>query len=228
MLDNFPWLASRISVFEGDLVWKALGETLVMVGVSGALAVLIGVPLGVILIITSKKGLMPNQIVNSILGAVINITRSIPFIILCVYIMPLTKMMMGTTIGTKGAILPLAMAATPFMARVAEVAFKEVPSGLIEAIQSMGAKPLQIIHKVLIAESLPGVISGITIMLVTLVGYSAIVGMVGGGGLGAVAINYGYSRYRGDVMDAVVLVIIVLVILIQVVGDRIAMKVNHR
>lgn len=222
------WLAARINVFSGNLVWKALGETLTMVGVSGTLAVLVGVPLGVILVITSKNGLRPNPVLNACLGGVVNVTRSIPFIILCIYIMPLTKLLVGGTIGTKGSIPPLAIAAIPFMARMAEVSFKEVPSGLIEAAQSMGATTMQIIRKVLIAESLPSLVSGITIMLVALIGYSAIVGTVGGGGLGTVAINYGHARYRGDVMDAVVLIIIVLVVIVQLAGDWIAAKVNHR
>lgn len=228
MPDDVSWLGARADVLADSMVWNALWETIMMVGVSGGIAIIVGIPLGVIMMMTSKKGWMPSALVNSVLGEVINVLRSIPFIILCVYFMPATRWLVGTTIGTVGAIPPLALAATPFMARIAEVAFKEVPGGLIEAAQAMGAKPLQIIKKVLIAESMPALISGVTIMLVTLTGYSAIVGMVGGGGLGALAINYGYSRYRGDVMDAVMLVIIIFVIIAQHLGDWMAAKTNHR
>lgn len=222
-------LADSWNVLIGsDMVWNALLETLIMIGASGAMAIILGVPLGVILNMTDPSGLKPNAFVNKVLGFAVNIGRSIPFIILCIYLMPFTKFLVKSSTGTLGAIPPLAIAAIPFMARLAEVAFKEVPKGLVEAAQAMGASNMQIIRKVLLAESMPALISGITIMLVSLLGYSAIVGAVGAGGLGSLAYNRGYSGFRGDITDAVMIVIIVLVVIMQFFGDRLAIRSNHR
>ncbi|CAK7010800.1 D-methionine transport system permease protein MetI [Saezia sanguinis] len=216
------------TLFGGPLVWDALWETLIMVGVSGFAAIVLGIPLGILLNVSDKGGLLEGLAANRVLGFFINVFRSIPFIILCVAMFPLTAMIMGTSIGVKGAILPLTVAAVPFMARLAETSFKEVPSGLIEAAQGMGATPSQIVFKVLLPEAMPGIISGVTIMLVSLIGYSAMAGMVGAGGLGTLAINYGYYRYRTDVMIAVMIVIVVVVQLVQWFGDWLAARVNHR
>ena len=224
----YTWHDAFKVLTDSDMVWVALLETFAMIGAAGAMAVVFGVPLGIILNMTDPKGLKPNPAVNKVLGFLVNVGRSIPFIILCIYLMPFTKFLVNTKTGTLGAIPPLAIAAIPFMARLAEVAFKEVPRGLVEAAQAMGASNMQIIRKVLLAESMPALISGITIMLVSLLGYSAIVGSVGAGGLGSLAFNQGYSSFRDDITDAVMIVIIVLVVVMQFFGDRLAVRANHR
>ncbi|MGL5186253.1 MAG: methionine ABC transporter permease, partial [Plesiomonas shigelloides] len=169
-----------------ELLFKALGETLTMVLVSGAIGLALGIPLGVVLFISKPGQIKEHALLNKALGTVVNIGRSIPFIILIVSIIPLTRLLVGTSIGTMAAVVPLAIGATPFIARLVEGALMEIPSGLVEAARAMGASPLQIIVKVMLPEALPGIINGITITLVTLVGYSAMVGAVGGGGLGDV------------------------------------------
>lgn len=228
MLKEVTWLDRWNVLFGSDMVWVALLETLAMIGAAGSLAIIFGVPLGIILHITDKQGLKPNAFINKTLGFAVNIGRSIPFIILCIYLMGFTKFLVHQTTGTLGAIPPLTVAAIPFMARLAEVAFKEVPRGLVEAAQSMGASIMQIVCKVLIAESMPALISGITIMLVSLLGYSAITGTVGAGGLGSLAYNKGFNGFRDDITDAVMIVIIVLVVIMQFFGDRLAIRTNHR
>lgn len=202
------------------LLGKALWETLYMTVVSGGLSFLFGIPLGVLLYITKLGRIKENAALNSVLGAVVNATRSVPFIILLVAIIPLTRLLVGTSIGTTAAIVPLTLAAIPFVARIAEGAINEVPSGLVEAAQSMGATPLQIVSRVLLPEARPGLINGMTITLVTLVSYSAMAGAIGGGGLGDLGIRYGYQRFDGVIMLATVVVLIVLVQLIQSIGDR--------
>ncbi|WP_318464486.1 methionine ABC transporter permease [Photobacterium leiognathi] len=211
-----------------DLLIEALGQTLTMVFVSGLIGFVIGIPLGVTLHLTKKNGLLENTVVNNILGIIVNIGRSIPFIILLVAIIPFTRFVVGSSIGTAAAIVPLAVGAIPFIARLVEGALLEIPSGLIEAAQSMGATPLQIIKKVLLPEALPGIINAVTITLVTLVSYSAMAGTVGGGGLGDVGIRYGYQRFDGTVMAITVVVLIVLVQIIQSVGDYLVKRVDHR
>ncbi|WP_318458376.1 methionine ABC transporter permease [Photobacterium leiognathi] len=211
-----------------DLLIEALGQTLTMVFVSGLIGFVIGIPLGVTLHLTKKNGLLENTIVNNILGIIVNIGRSIPFIILLVAIIPFTRFVVGSSIGTAAAIVPLAVGAIPFIARLVEGALLEIPSGLIEAAQSMGATPLQIIKKVLLPEALPGIINAVTITLVTLVSYSAMAGTVGGGGLGDVGIRYGYQRFDGTVMAITVVILIVLVQIIQSVGDYLVKRVDHR
>jgi len=210
------------------LLFDGLLETLVMVGVSGGIGALFGIPLGVILILTDRGGILQNLAVNRVLGLIINAARSTPFIILMVAIIPFTRLVAGTSIGTAAAIVPLTIAAIPFIARLVETALREVPSGLIEAADAMGATPLQIVIKVLLPEALPGIVAGLTITFVSLIGYSAMAGAVGGGGLGDIGIRYGYQRFLPEVMLAVVLVLIVFVQGVQSAGDRLVRKLSHR
>jgi D-methionine transport system permease protein len=210
------------------LLLDAFLETLVMVAISSTLAGLVGVPLGVVLVATGRGHIRENAVVNRGLGAVVNAGRSTPFIILLVAIIPFTRLLVGTSIGTAAAIVPLTIAAIPFVARLAEAALREVDPGLIEAAQSMGASPMQIVMKVLVPEALPGLVAALTITVVNLIGYSAMAGAVGGGGLGDLGIRYGYQRFLPEVMLAVVVVLIVLVQAVQSVGDRVARRLNKR
>lgn len=209
-------------------VLYATWQTLYMVFVSGSIAALLGLPLGVILFMTRPGGTTPHRTLYSTLNMTVNGVRSIPFIILLVAIIPLTRLIVGTSIGTTAAIVPLTIGAIPFFARVVESALSEVPQGLIEAGHVMGATSLQIIRFVLLPEALPGIIQGITLMLVTLVGYSAMAGAVGGGGLGDLAIRYGYQRFDITIMAITVVVLIILVQIIQWLGDRLAKHYFHR
>ncbi|CAO3410810.1 methionine ABC transporter permease [Azospirillum sp. B21] len=211
-----------------DLLIKGLIDTLHMVAVSGAIGTLIGLPIGVMLAVTGRGELLQNFAFNKVMGAVVNMTRSTPFIILVVAIIPFTRLIAGTSIGTNAAIVPLTVAAAPFIARVVENAVREVDRGLVEAAQAMGATPFQIIRKVLLPEALPGIVAGLTLSAVSLIGYSAMVGAVGGGGLGDLGIRYGYQRFLPEVMLAVVVVLIVLVQIVQSTGDLIARRVNKR
>ena len=211
-----------------DLLIKGLIDTLHMVAVSGAIGTLIGLPIGVMLAVTGRGELLQNFAFNKVMGAVVNMTRSTPFIILVVAIIPFTRLIAGTSIGTSAAIVPLTVAAAPFIARVVENAVREVDRGLVEAAQAMGATPFQIIRKVLLPEALPGIVAGLTLSAVSLIGYSAMVGAVGGGGLGDLGIRYGYQRFLPEVMLAVVIVLIVLVQIVQSTGDWIARHVNKR
>ncbi len=210
------------------LLFEALGQTLCMIGVAGFLAFLFGVPLGVLLCVTGKGGLLPNPVLNRMLGLVVNATRSTPFIILMVAIIPLTRAIVGTSIGTTAAIVPLFLAALPFMGRVVEGALREVDAGVVEASQAMGASPLQIVLRVLLPEALPGLVSGVTLMLISLVGYSAMAGALGGGGLGDVAIRFGHQRFRPDIMAATVAILIVLVQGVQSAGDLTARLIRKK
>ncbi|WP_375753076.1 methionine ABC transporter permease [Vibrio sp. HN007] len=212
----------------GDLLLGATWETLYMVAVSGIVGFAVGIPLGVILHISKKGGLAENPKLNSILGAVVNVGRSVPFLVLMVAIIPVTKLLVGTFIGTTAAIVPLTIGAIPFVARLIEGALLEVPSGLVEAAQSMGASTQQIITKVLLPEALPTIVNSVTITLVTLVSYSAMAGTVGGGGLGDVAIRYGFHRYDVVIMAVTVVMLIVLVQIIQSIGDAVVRRVDHR
>ncbi|HBC2075253.1 TPA: ABC transporter permease [Vibrio cholerae] len=211
-----------------DLLLTATWQTLYMVAIAGAVGFALGIPLGVILHTTKKEGLLENLPLNRALGAVVNIGRSVPFLVLMVAIIPVTKLIVGTFIGTTAAIVPLTIGAIPFVARLIESALLEVPTGLVEAAQSMGATPLQIIRKVLLPEALPTILNSVTITLVTLVSYSAMAGTVGGGGLGDVAIRYGFHRYNITIMAVTVVMLIVLVQIIQSIGDALVRRVDHR
>ncbi|EJL6705824.1 ABC transporter permease [Vibrio cholerae] len=211
-----------------DLLLTATWQTLYMVAIAGAVGFALGIPLGVILHTTKKEGLLENLPLNRALGAVVNIGRSVPFLVLMVAIIPATKLIVGTFIGTTAAIVPLTIGAIPFVARLIESALLEVPTGLVEAAQSMGATPLQIIRKVLLPEALPTILNSVTITLVTLVSYSAMAGTVGGGGLGDVAIRYGFHRYDITIMAVTVVMLIVLVQIIQSIGDALVRRVDHR
>jgi D-methionine transport system permease protein len=210
------------------LILEATLDTLTMVSVAMVCATSIGLPLGVLLAISGPKELLAMPILNRVLGLIINATRSTPFIILVVAIIPFTRLIAGTSIGTRAAIVPLTVAAAPFIARVVEAAIREVDQGLIEAARAMGASPLQIIIKVLLPEATPAIVMALTLTVVSLIGYSAMVGAVGGGGLGDLGIRYGYQRFMPDVMAAVVVVLIVLVQGVQTIGDLIARRVNKR
>lgn len=210
------------------LILQATLDTLQMVAVAAGLGTVLGLPLGVFLA-TSKRGeLFAAPILNTVLGTLVNATRSTPFIILVVAIIPFTRLIAGTSIGTQAAIVPLTVAATPFIARLIEGAIREVDQGLVEAARAMGATPLQIVRKVLVPEALPAIALGLTLAIVSLIGFSAMVGAVGGGGLGDLGIRYGYQRFMPEVMAAVVAVLIVLVQTVQTVGDHLARRLNKR
>ncbi|WP_134494206.1 methionine ABC transporter permease [Microvirga pakistanensis] len=210
------------------LIANSTGETLYMVAVSALIATLFGLPLGVFLATSGKGELFAAPWINRVLGVVVNATRSTPFIILVVAIIPFTRLIAGTSIGTNAAIVPLTIAATPFIARLIEGAIREVDQGLVEAARAFGASPLQIVVKVLIPEALPGIVLGLTLAIVSLLGFSAMVGAVGGGGLGDLGIRYGYQRFMPEMMLAVVVVLIVLVQAVQSIGDRLARHLNKR
>ena len=210
------------------MLWQATLETLTMVSAATVVATLIGLPLGILLTTSDQGQILEQDAVNKFLGAVVNIGRSIPFIILMVAIIPFTRKIVGTSIGTTAAIVPLTVAAIPFVARLTEGALKEVDAGVIEAAESMGASPPEIILKVMIPEALPALILAVTLTAVNLIGYSAMAGAIGGGGLGDLAIRFGYQRFRGDIMLQTVVVLVVLVQGIQMLGDKLAQKLDHR
>ncbi len=211
-----------------ELLWESFLETLLMVGVSGGLGALFGIPLGVFLFVTSPQGIIHKPMTNRTIGIIVNAVRSTPFIILLVAIIPLTRLIVGSSIGTVAAIVPLTIAATPLIARLVETSLREVDKGLIEAAQAMGATNKQIVIKVLIPEALPGILAGLTIAFVALVGSSAMAGAIGGGGLGDMGIRYGYQRFMPDVMLAVVVILIVFVQSLQSFGDWLVRRVSHR
>ena len=211
-----------------NLLITSFGQTLWMVGVSGLIGSLIGIPLGVFLATSRSGELFAAPWVNSVLGLIVNAARSTPFIILVVAIVPLTRFLAGTSIGTKAAIVPLTIAAAPFIARVIEGAIRGVDQGLIEAARAMGATPLQIVRKVLLPEALPAITLALTLTVVSLIGYSAMVGAVGGGGLGDLGIRFGYQRFMPDVMLTVVIVLIILVQGVQSLGDFLARRFDKR
>ena len=211
-----------------ELFAVSLWETLVMVGISGALGALVGIPLGVFLRLTDQGGVLENPLVNKTVGWIVNAVRSTPFIILLVAIIPVTRFLTGSSIGTAAAVVPLTIAAAPFVARLVEAALREVDHGLVEAAQAMGATTSQIVWKVLLPEALPGIVAGLTITFVSVTGYSAMAGAIGGGGLGDLGIRYGYQRFLPDVMLAVVLVLIVFVQIIQSAGDWLVRRLSHR
>ena len=211
-----------------DLLLEALGQTLVMVGVSTVLAIAFGLPLALLLHVTGPNGLTPRPWLNRPLGLVVNAARSTPFIILMVAIVPFTRLVAGTSIGTGAAIVPLALAATAFLARLFENALREVDPGVGEAALAMGASRGQIVVKVLVPEALPGLIAAVTVALVSLVGFSAMAGAIGGGGLGDLGIRFGYQRFMPEVMATVVVVLIVFVQALQSFGDWLARRLSRR
>ena len=211
-----------------DLFASSLWETLIMVGISGLVGGLLGVPLGVFLRLTEDGGVLENGPVNKLVGWLVNAVRSTPFIILLVAIIPFTRLITGSSIGTAAAVVPLTIAAAPFVARLVEAALREVDHGLVEAAQAMGATTSQIVWKVLLPEALPGIVAGLTITFVSLTGYSAMAGAIGGGGLGDLGIRYGYQRFLPEIMLAVVLVLIFFVQAVQSLGDWAVRKLSHR
>lgn len=211
-----------------NLIVQATGESLFMVAVAALFGTVFGLPLGIFLATSRNGELFEAPAINKILGVIVNATRSTPFIILVVAIIPFTRLIAGTSIGSGAAIVPLTIASAPFIARLVEGAIREVDSGLIETASSFGATPLQVVLKVLIPEALPGLVLALTLAVVSLLGYSAMVGAVGGGGLGDLGIRYGYQRFMPDMMLAVVVVLIALVQSVQTVGDYVARRVNRR
>lgn len=209
-----------------DVYVKATIETLYMVIAATSMSAIAGIPLGIILVITDRDHILPNVFVNRVLGSVVNIFRSIPFIILLVFIIDFTRFLVGTGIGTTASIVPLTVAAIPFVGRIVEGSLKEINKGVIEAARSMGASPMQIILKVLLPEALPGIIVGITITFVSLIGYAAMAGAVGGGGLGDLAIRYGYQRNIAEVKWVTVIILVILVQLFQTLGDLFSNKIR--
>ncbi|MFC0284280.1 methionine ABC transporter permease [Camelimonas abortus] len=214
-----------------DIAWliaAATLDTIWMVAASMVIATAAGAPLGVFLATSRRGELFSAPLANHIVGFIVNATRSTPFIILVVAIIPFTRLVAGTSIGTRAAIVPLTIAATPFIARLVETAIREVDQGLVEAARAMGATPLQIVRKVLLPEAVPAIVLSLTLAVVSLIGYSAMVGAVGGGGLGDLGIRYGYQRFMPDVMLTVVVVLIVLVQGVQSIGDHLARRLNRR
>lgn len=209
-------------------LWEATLDTLYMVGISGIITVLLGTPLGVLLVLTDKDQLLENKLLNKFLGIIVNTFRSIPFIILIVLLMPITRKIVGTTIGPTAATVPLIVGAAPFFARLVETAIREVNKGVVEAALSMGANVYQIVRKVYLPESLPSILSGITVTIVALIGYSAMAGVVGGGGLGSMAIIYGYQQYDTPIMLVTTAVILLLVQIVQSFGDLLSRKIDKK
>ena len=210
------------------LLTKALGETIYMVAISMLIASAIGIPLGVLLHVTAKGEFLDAPMVNRSIGAVVNAVRSIPFIILMVAIIPLTRLIVGSAIGTTAAMVPLVIASVPFIGRQVETSLREVPAGLVEAALSMGATPYQIVQRVLLPESMPSIVAQLTTVVIALVGESAMAGAIGGGGLGDLAIRYGYQRFRPDIMIATVVILIVLVQFVQFLGNTLAARLDKR
>lgn len=212
----------------GPALWQATGETAYMVSASMLLAVLLGIPLGVLLLLTAPDGLTPRRGVAAVLGTLVNVGRSVPFIVLLVLVAPVTRLVTGTTIGSTATIVPLTIAAVPFFARLVEVSLREVPPGKIEAARAMGATTGQVVRSVLLPEARPGLVAAATVTLVALISYSAMAGAIGGGGLGDFAIRYGYQRFDTAVTLATVAVLLVVVQALQAGGDRLARRLAHR
>ena len=227
-MDEIVSVAQTFIDTYGNLMAKGVCDSIVMTGVSVLLAYLVGVPLGVILVITAKNGLHPKPVLNAVLGWVVNVLRSIPFIILLVCIIPFTRLVAGTSLGVPGAIVPLTVCAIPFVARMVEQSLEEVDGGVIEAARCMGATNWQIITRVLLVESVPSLLRGLTISTITVFGYTAITGATGAGGLGNIAFRFGYQRYQQSVMYASLALVILVVCLIQTVFGHLASKADKR
>lgn len=211
-----------------ELFASSLWETVLMVGISGTFAALIGIPLGVYLRLTDRGGVLESRVANRVVGGIVNAVRSTPFIILLVAVIPLTRLITGSSIGTAAAVVPLTLAAGPFLARLVEASLREVDPGLVEAAQAMGASTRQIVFKVLLPEALPSIVAGLTVTFVSLTGYSAMAGAVGGGGLGDLGIRYGYQRFLPEVMLAVVVILILFVQTVQSLGDSLVHRLRHK
>lgn len=210
-----------------DQLWKAFWETIQMVGIAGAISLLIGIPIGVLLFTTRTGGVLQNRVVYFIISKFCDVFRSIPFILLAVLLLGLSRLIMGTAIGVRGAIIPLLFGTIPYLARQVEGALAEVPDGLVEAAQSMGCSPMEIVWRVYLKEAIPGIARGVTITLISLVNFTAIAGSIGAGGLGNFAIMYGHGKNQPDISVTVVLIIIVLISIIQAAGSAIARKATH-
>ena len=210
-----------------QMLTQGVWDTLYVTVVSTLLAYVIGIPLGVLLYGTTSGSLFPNKAVNSVVGVIVNVLRSIPFIILLVALIPFTRFIVGTSLGVPGAIVPLVISAAPFIARMVEQSIEEVDGGLVEAAQSFGANTWQIVYKVFLREALPSLVRGFAIVFITILGYSAMAGCVGAGGLGDIAIRYGYQRYQDDVMIATVIILIVIVQIVQSACNFAARKMEH-
>ncbi|MBB3104781.1 methionine ABC transporter permease [Azomonas macrocytogenes] len=211
-----------------ERLWASLLDTLLMVGVSSLIALLAGIPLAVFLVTSGRGGIFEAPLANQVLGSIVNLFRSIPFLILMVALIPFTRLLVGTSYGVWAAVVPLTIAATPFFARIAEVSLREVDHGLIEAAQAMGCQRRHIVRHVLLPEALPGIVGGFTITLVTMINASAMAGAIGAGGLGDLAYRYGYQRFDSQVMLTVIVALVALVTLVQFGGDRLAQKLDRR
>ncbi|WP_199635930.1 methionine ABC transporter permease [Serratia sp. PAMC26656] len=210
------------------LVLNATGETLYMVALASLFTLSIGLPLGVVLFITRKQGILPAPRINGALGAIVNLGRSLPFVVLLIALIPLTRLIIGTTLGSSAAVVPITIGAFPFFARIVESALDEVEKGRIEAILSMGGNARHVIFKVLLPEALPTLLAGLTLTVVMLIGFSSMAGVIGGGGLGDLAIRYGYQRFNNQVMVATVIILVILVQGVQTLGDRLVRSLAHR
>ncbi len=211
-----------------DLMITGIFETLYMVFVSSAVAYIIGIPAGILLFVTDKDGLCKQRFVNIVIGAIVNFLRAVPFIILLIFILPFTRIVVGTTIGLNAVIVPLVVSASPFVARMVEASLQEVNSGVIEAAQAMGSSPMQIIFKVLLPEAKPSLLTGSAITVTTILGYSAMAGFTGGGGLGAIAVNYGYYKYNDEIMVITVILLVLIVQIFQEIGIRLVRRTDRR
>ncbi len=211
-----------------EMLGKGLLESLYMIGLSSAISYLIGLPLGIILVVTDKDGIRPMPALQTVLGIAINLLRAVPFIILLIMVLPITELIVGTVVGSKAIIPPLVIAAAPYIARMVESSFKEVDAGVIEAAKSMGANTFQIVWKVLLPEAKPSLLVGAAISITTILGYSAMAGFVGGGGLGAIAINYGYYRYELSIMFVTAAILVIIVQIIQEVMMRLTRATDKR
>ena len=218
MFDNVDWAE----------IGRATIDTLLMLGGSLVLTVILGVPLGVLLYLSGKGRLAANPVLNAVLSLIVNVLRSVPFIILLIVMLPVTVLLVGTSLGVAGAIPPLVVGAAPFYARLVETALREVDKGVVEATQAMGGSTFQIVTRALLPEALPGIIAGATVTAIALVSYTAMAGVVGAGGLGDLAIRFGYQRFQTDVMAVTVVLLLILVQILQMIGDRLVAKVSHR
>ena len=211
-----------------DLMYQATADTLYMVGVAALFTLLLGLPIGVLLVVTRKEGVLPLPRVNMVLGLLINIGRSLPFVVLLIALIPLTRLLVGTTLGSTAAIVPITLGAFPFFARVVENALDEVDKGRVEAVLAMGGSGWHVVTKALLPEALPALLAGLTLTVVMLIGFSSMAGVIGGGGLGDLAIRYGYQRFDDQVMAGTVVILLLLVQLVQGVGDRVVRALAHR